>query len=109
LNAEIAQGHQSTALCHVGNISHRLGETAGPGEIEQSIDQAKLHPEVMTTYKKMVSHLKENEVDLDKQRLTVGRRLQILREQTPFVDSMANALVGREYRAPFVLPSEASL
>jgi predicted dehydrogenase len=109
LNAEIAQGHQSTALCHVGNISHRLGETAGPGEIEQSIDQAKLHPEVMTTYKKMVSHLKENEVDLDKQRLTVGRRLQIRREQTPFVDSMANALVGREYRAPFVLPSEASL
>lgn len=109
LNAEIAQGHQSTALCHVGNISHRLGETAGPGEIEQAIDRAMLHPEVMTTYMKMVSHLKENEVDLDKQRLTLGRRLQIRREQAPFVDSMANALVGREYRAPFVLPSEANL
>ncbi len=109
LKAEIDQGHQSTALCHVGNISHRLGEKAGPKEIEQAVEQAMLHPEVMTTYRKMVAHLGDNDVDLDQQQLTLGRLLQIRLEPTPFVDSMANALAGREYRAPFLLPSEASL
>jgi predicted dehydrogenase len=109
LKADIAEGHQSTSLCHVGNISHRLGETASPKEIEQFADGLALHPEVLATYSKMVAHLEENKVDLAKQRLTMGRRLQIRQGQVPFVDSMANDLVGREYRAPFVLPSEASL
>jgi predicted dehydrogenase len=109
LKAEIAEGHQSTALCHVGNISHRLGETASPAEIEKALEQAALHPEVKATYGKMVAHLQENAVDLQQQRLTIGRRLSIRPDQPAFLDPMANALLGREYRTPFALPSEASL
>ena len=31
LNAPILEGHVSSALCHMGNISHRLGKQRRPG------------------------------------------------------------------------------
>ena len=33
LNADILEGHLSSALCHTGNVSYRLGQQAGPDEI----------------------------------------------------------------------------
>ena len=37
LNAEITEGHTSTALVHVANISQRLGKPASPKEIQQAL------------------------------------------------------------------------
>ena len=43
LNADILEGHQSTALCHAGNISYRLGRPASPHEIRQQLESAMTH------------------------------------------------------------------
>src|SRR5881392_4219916 len=37
LHADILEGHQSTALCHIGNISYRLGHPSSPDEIQKEL------------------------------------------------------------------------
>jgi hypothetical protein len=60
LNADIEQGHLSSAYCHLGNIAYRL-----------------------------------------------GRKLHVNPSTESFVgDSEADALLTREYRAPFVVPAK---
>jgi predicted dehydrogenase len=107
LNAEILQGHQSTALCHVGNISHRLGQSAAAAEIQQVVKNYAMHEEVGATVSRMIDHLRKNDVDLAKTPLTLGPLLRLDADQERFRDhEQANELLGREYRRPFVLPSE---
>jgi predicted dehydrogenase len=110
LTAEIEKGHVSTALCHVGNISHRLGERVDVADIRSHLDGGGYDPEISATFGRMVDHLHENGVDLDATKLTLGRRLQIDAAQERFVDAPeADALLSREYRRPFVVPSVAEL
>lgn len=110
LNAEIEKGHVSTALCHVANISHRLGEQVAVPEIESHLRGGMYSDEVRTTFTGMVEHLRENDVDLDQTRLTLGPQLGIDSANEKFVNSpAADALLKREYRKPFVVPSEAEL
>ncbi len=40
LNAEIEEGHLSSALCHTGNISYQLGQNLSPGEIRDRLKDA---------------------------------------------------------------------
>src|SRR6185503_16369207 len=37
LNADILEGHLSSALCHTGNISYRLGQHANPNDIQEAL------------------------------------------------------------------------
>ena len=37
LFAPIDEGHISSALCHLGNISHQIGRTMAPGELAERI------------------------------------------------------------------------
>jgi predicted dehydrogenase len=110
LNAEILEGHQSTALCHVGNISYRLGRAATPAEIAEELRHLKVHDDVKETFERTQKHLADNAVDLDKKKLTLGALLRLDSEQESFVDNpAANALLTREYRKPFVVPSAAEI
>ena len=110
LKAEILKGHQSTALCHVANISHRLGTPTATADIQSRLSEPGVHDEVRATFARMVEHLKENDVDTTKTPLTLGPDLKIDSANEKFVDNTAaNALLGREYRAPFVLPTAAQL
>jgi hypothetical protein len=105
LNAEILEGHQSTALCHVGNISHRLGQPASPDEIERQLDGHELHEDVARTFSRMAGHLRDNGVDLERTPLTLGPLLAINSERETFRDhAAADRLLTREYRQPFVVP-----
>jgi len=109
LNADIAEGHQSTALCHIGNISHRLGRLAKVTEIESELAKTSYHPEVAKTFERLKEHLVTNKVDLDTTDLTLGSSLQCESGQEKFTDAKANELLTRTYRKPFELPSESNI
>jgi len=110
LNAEIQKGHLSSALCHVGNISHRLGKPASPKEILAQLAARKIHDEVAETFDRNRKHMKDNGVDVEKTPLTLGPWLAIDAQREAFVDNrQANALLTRPYRKPFVVPSESDI
>lgn len=107
LNADILEGHQSTALCHIGNISYRLGHPSSPDEIQKQLAQRKAHDDVLETFERTRKHLAENDVDLEKSKLMLGPLLRLDSEKEKFVDHpMAGALLTREYRKPFTMPAE---
>ena len=95
------QGHLSTVLCHLPNISYRLGETklvSGDAPFEQS-------PGGNDAYGRMAAHLKEDGIDLEKVPLRVGRTIRFdgATETIPG-DPEATKFLSREYRKPFVVP-----
>ncbi|PYJ85633.1 MAG: gfo/Idh/MocA family oxidoreductase [Verrucomicrobia bacterium] len=107
LHADILETHQSTALCHIGNISYRLGHASSPGEIEKELGQLKVHDDVLETFERTRHHLVENNVDLDKSKLTLGPLLRLDSDKEKFVHNpTADALLTREYRKPFLMPTE---
>jgi predicted dehydrogenase len=110
LNADILEGHQSTALCHIGNISWRLGHLTSPAGIGKQLGRLKVHDDVLETFERTRKHLAENNVDCEKTRLTLGRLLRLDSDHEKFVDDAgANALLTREYRKPFVVPAEKEI
>ena len=58
----------------------------------------------------MAGHLRDNGVDLERNKLCVGPLLRIDSEREAFSGHPdANALLTREYRRPFVVPAEHSV
>jgi hypothetical protein len=107
LNADILEGHQSTALCHIGNISYRLGAPAALDAIEQQLGQLNVHDRVLETLERTRAHLAANGVDLKQTPLTLGSLLRIDDAREAFLDNRAaDALLTRAYRRPFVVPAE---
>lgn len=105
LNAPIEQGHLSSALCHTGNISHRLGEVLPPGEIRERL---RWNATFSDAFGRMAEHLAANGVDLEKNRLTVGLTLTMDPSTETFGSSSeANQLLRDPYRDPFVVPAIA--
>jgi predicted dehydrogenase len=110
LTADILEGHQSTALCHIGNISWRLGRATSPSETRDELKQLKLPDDVLETFDRTAQHLHDNDVDLKKTKLTLGLLLRLDADREAFVKHpQADALLSREYRKPFVVPAEQEL
>ncbi len=102
LNADILEGHLSSALCHTGNISHRVGGLAGDAQIRQAI---KGDIGGLETYERMLAHLTANEVDLGETPLTLGAVLEMNPRKERFTNNrLANEFLTRKYRKPFVVP-----
>jgi len=103
LKADILEGHLSSALCHTGNISYRLGVQHSPEEIR---DAVKSNPDLTEALGRMEQHLAANNVDLHKTPASLGPVLKMDPKSERFVDnSMANQLLSRKYREPFVVPN----
>jgi predicted dehydrogenase len=106
--AEILEGHQSAALCHVGNISWRLGRAASHEEIRAALGKLRARETVLETLDGTLAHLADNKVDLEKTPLTLGSLLEIDGDREAFANNArANRLLTREYRKPFVVPAES--
>src|SRR5262249_52105946 len=104
LNADILEGHLSSALCHTGNISYRLGKRANPDELREAIGSDKAACE---TLERMEAHLAANGVDLGKSKATLGVFLKMDPKTERFIASpQANELLTRNSRPPFVVPDK---
>jgi predicted dehydrogenase len=102
LNADILEGHLSSALCHTGNISYRLGKPASPDAIPAAL---KSHSAVAEAFGRMTEHLAANGVDLEKTKATLGVALTMDPKSERFVgNDAANAMLTRDYRKPYVVP-----
>ncbi len=107
LYGPIEEGHVSSALCHVGNISHLLGHTAPPDETREKI---KGNATMAEAYGRMAEHLTKYGVDLVKTPATLGVPLALDPAKERFTGEgahAANALLTRDYRKPFVVPQLA--
>ena len=107
LYGPIEEGHVSSALCHVGNISHQIGQAASPEKIAEAV---KADAPLAEAHGRMLEHLAINGVDLKKTRLTLGTPLAIDAKAERFTGDSAraaNKLLTRNYRAPFVVPQLA--
>ena len=102
LNADILEGHLSSALCHTGAISHRLGAKMTREQVAESIKSNERFSESFT---RMGEHLKANGVDIEAPAITVGPWIEMDPATERFKDNdAANELLTRPYRAGFVVP-----
>jgi predicted dehydrogenase len=104
LNADILEGHLSSALCHTGNISYRLGAKKSPDEIKEAIKGQKGMEE---SFGRMAEHLAKNDVDITQEKITLGVPLKMNSKTEKFIgNEKANAMLTRNYRAPYVVPEK---
>ena len=106
LNAEILEGHLSTAVTHTGNISYRLGTKASERQMRRAVRDVPLFDEM---YDRLLEHLSAHEIDAGAKTVTLGPWLQIDRENECFKDNKrANRLVRGFYREPYTVPDLSS-
>ena len=98
LNAEVEVGHLSTAICHAGNISYRVGHVASESEQRAAVAD---NPLWNAMYDRFAAHLKANDIDINTAML--GPWLEIDRENERFRDhDEANRIIEGFYREPYV-------
>lgn len=106
LNAEIAVGHISAGLAHLGNISHRLGESARGLEINKAIEGIPLMQDAIERFNE---HLLLNAVDVVKTPRILGPILEFDNATESFTGDhadKANALLKGTYRPGFEIREE---
>jgi len=108
LHAEILETHQSTALCHIGNISWRLGQRSSAADIQAQLGKLPTRHKALETFDRTREHLVENGIDLEKSKFTLGPLLVLDSDHEKFQENAAaNAFLTREYRKPFIVPTTA--
>jgi len=107
LNAEIEKGHLSTSLVHMGNISYRLGEKLSNAELIERLKYVKMSDSAQDTLDRTVENLAANNVKLDDNtKFQCGPYLKFDPKTETFPgNEKANAMLTRDYRAPFVVPA----
>jgi predicted dehydrogenase len=104
LYADILEGHLSSALCHTGNISYRLGAKKSPEEIAEALKDDK---GMVESWGRMAEHLANNDVDITKDKVALGVPLKMDGKTEKFIgNDKANALLTRNYRAPYIVPEK---
>src|SRR5439155_27079307 len=96
----------SSALCHLGNISYRLGSQISAEELDKKVlSNLKTTENAKETLERTLAHLKDNGVDMASTQLQVGPVLPFDQQSQTFPGhTKANAMLTRDYRKPFVVP-----
>jgi predicted dehydrogenase len=105
ITAPIDEGHRSSTLPHLANISYRLGSPQSPEAARRILAR---WPGGEETFQRLVQHCQANEVDLEREKIVVG----LVLEFDPIAERFrgllsaraANQMLTHEYRPPYVIP-----
>lgn len=105
VNCDAEEGHYSSALCHLANISYRLGQPAKFSAQTKAIGENKV---VHETFAALEENLGPGVgLKLDELTYQLGRTLSFDPQTERFTDDdEANRMLTREYRPPFVVPEK---
>jgi len=104
LNADILDGHLSAALCHMANVSYRLGTQARPDAMTEATQG---NPQWSDAFERFRDHLGANGIDIGKTSAVLGPWVTMDSDADKFIGEFAeqaNNLSRRNYRKPFVVP-----
>lgn len=77
LNAPLAEGHASSAVCHLGNLSWRLGREDSLAACHEAV---RAHAGAAEVVDQLSEHLRANQLDLGQARFRLGPWLEIAPE-----------------------------
>jgi predicted dehydrogenase len=106
LNAPVEHGHFSAGLCHLANISYRLGT---PVPFREPAKRHGDNREIRETFANLQDNLSGVGVELDRARCQLGRTLSFDPKAERFTGDgaeQANVYRTRKYRAPFAVPEQ---
>jgi predicted dehydrogenase len=104
LNADVEHGHYSAALCHLANISYRLGRQVPFSSTAKALGDNR---QVVETFRNLQDNLRGVGVKLLETSYQLGRVLTLDPKAERFIGegaAEANARLTRKYRKPFVVP-----
>jgi len=102
LEADILEGHYSAALCHLGNISYRVGETASVDSIQKAFGN---DPIVQKAVNDVIQNTTDALPGLTDPQWTLGPKLVFDPATEKFIgNASADKLLTRDYRTPYVVP-----
>ncbi|MBY0460962.1 MAG: Gfo/Idh/MocA family oxidoreductase, partial [Gemmataceae bacterium] len=105
LHADIEVGHYSAGLCHLGNISYRLGKESAFDAKLGKVTGSEFGTDAL---ERMAEHLKDSGIKFDGKNLRVGPKLDFDPKTERFVNNKeADALLTRNYRKGFAVPDKA--
>ena len=105
LNAEILEGHLSSAVCHLGNVSYRLGQEVPWSQKPTGLFENAQAQESFEAIKTNLTGALG--MDLGKTTYVLGPKLDFDAQKETFVNNpSADKLLTREYRAPYVVPEQ---
>ena len=104
VKATILDGHLSSALCHLGNISYRLGSRQPFSNKPELLGQ---NHRIDETFEMIQENLAGVGVELDKIEYQIGPMLNFDPRAEKFIgNEKANTLLTRNYREPYVVPEQ---
>ena len=106
LKTDIEEGHLSTSLCHMGNISYQVGELH---PVEELISTIKDNKYLYQVYQDMDEHLLKHGIDLKKEQVIIGKQLTMDSKTERFIgehSTIANFFIKDIYREPFIIPNQ---
>jgi hypothetical protein len=104
LQADILEGHFSSALCHLGNISYRMGWEVPFNYEAKALGDC---PIVRASLKTILDNTLALGVNPAKSTFRLGPKLYFNAAREKFDDNpAANVLLSRPYREPFVVPEK---
>ena len=108
LNADVEEGHLSSALCHLANISLRLGTEGNSSDVAGMLKDVTGPENMQACWQRTADHLAANNVE--NYRVQVGPRLVFDPISETFPNNAnANTMLTREYRRGFEIPTETAV